>query len=207
MNKTIIKIESIAAGGEGIGRFEGKAVFVRQTAPGDLVRCRISEDHKTWARAELEEIVEASPDRIQPACPYYGVCGGCDFQHLPYQVQITTKTAILRDAFTRIGKITPPELKIFTSPPWEYRNRMKFHFLDGRIKIGLKANKSNEIIPIIACQIADPGIQAFLKNTNQPETPGSQASNSSHPDINAKIQNNSPQPFTVYSRDNVFLIE
>jgi 23S rRNA (uracil1939-C5)-methyltransferase len=176
----VVTIESIAAGGEGIGRREGKAVFVGLTAPGDTVRCRIGEDHGSWARAELLEVLEPSPDRAAPACPYYGICGGCELQHISYEAQIAAKTAILKDAFSRIGGFTPPEPEIFPSTPWEYRNRMQFHCIrqfhcigqfhqistdsddQAVAAFGLKARKSDEIIPVRDCPVADPGIRAFL---------------------------------------------
>jgi 23S rRNA (uracil1939-C5)-methyltransferase len=127
-----LAIEGIAAGGEGIGKFEGKTVFVRGTAQGEQVFCRVIEDHKTWARAELLEIIEASDSRIEPACPYYGICGGCDLQHIDYEAQLAANTAILRDSFRRIGGFSPPDPIVFPSAPWEYRNRMQFHWTTKR---------------------------------------------------------------------------
>jgi len=174
-NECVLTIESIAAGGEGIGRREGKAVFVRLTAPGDTVRCCVSEEHGNWARAELREVLVPSPDRVAPVCPYYGRCGGCELQHIKYEAQIAAKTAILKDAFSRIGGFTPPEPEIFPSAPWEYRNRMQLHCMkwhcipadsDGQTAaFGLKARKSDEIIPVRDCPASDPGIRAFLKDS------------------------------------------
>jgi 23S rRNA (uracil1939-C5)-methyltransferase len=123
----IFYIEGIAAGGAGLAHLDGKKVFIDHTAPGDTIQGRVTEDHRTWARAELVELVEASPDRITPLCPLYGVCGGCSLQHLRYEAQIRAKIAILRDAFIHLGGFVPPEPLVFPSAPWEYRNRMQFH--------------------------------------------------------------------------------
>jgi 23S rRNA (uracil1939-C5)-methyltransferase len=183
-----VYIEKIAAGGAGLGRRDGQSVFIDKTAPGDTVRGRITEEHRTWARAEPVEIIEASPDRIEPACPFYGTCGGCSLQHLSYEAQLAAKTAILRDAFTRLGGVTPPEIQVFPSAPWEYRNRMELHRVTRprEAPVGLKARKNAGIIPLTDCPIADPGIRRALK---------------------AKAVLPPPQKdrFTVYSRDGLFL--
>ena len=219
-NECIVTIESVAAGGEGIGRREGKAVFVRLTAPGDTVNCRIGEDHGNWARAELLEVLEPSPDRIAPRCPYYGVCGGCELQHIGYEAQIAAKTAILKDAFSRIGGFTPPEPEIFPSAPWEYRNRMQFHCIEQfhcikqfhcissdkdsqtSAAFGLKARKSDEIVPVHDCPTADPGIRAFLGDI--PALSGEPAGPRRKPRRGARRK---AGRFTVYSRGGLFLRE
>ena len=201
-NEVLVTIDSIAAGGEGVGRLNGKTVFVRQTAPGDTVRCLLTAEHKTWARAELVEICEPSPDRVAPQCPYYGLCGGCDLQHLRYEAQIAAKTAILIDAFSRIGGFMPPEPEIFTSSPWEYRSRMQLHCSGGQTSnngrknqntrgyFGLKARKSDEIIHITDCPVADSGIRVFLQKSGQ-----------------GHIPYQTKQRVNVYARNGLFLQE
>jgi 23S rRNA (uracil1939-C5)-methyltransferase len=141
----------------------------------------------------LVEVVEHSPQRVAPPCALYGKCGGCNLQHLSYAAQLAAKTAILEEAFTRIGGFSPsvslPSIKVIPSEPWRYRNRMQFHTLaDGTW--GLKARKTNEIVPIDYWLIADPGLLALLKNHRTP----------------------SPSPparkrFTVYARDGLLLSE
>ena len=188
-----VRIESIAAGGAGVGRIEGKTVFVDGCVAGETVICRIVEDRRSWSRAKLLEIKEASPDRTRPACTYYGLCGGCNMQHLSYPAQLAAKTAILKDAFFRIGGINPPEPKVFPSSPWEYRNRMQFHCIKQSHdpQFGLKAKKSDEIVSVSDCPIADPGIRRFLKG---------EAEQPFHPPPGK-------DRFTVYARDGVFLGE
>ncbi|MDR0290953.1 MAG: class I SAM-dependent RNA methyltransferase [Treponema sp.] len=178
-------IEKIAAGGAGLARIDGKAAFIEGSAAGETVLCRITKEHRSWVQAELAEIVEPSPYRVPPACGLYRRCGGCNFQHLVYEAQIAAKTAILEEAFARIGNFRPPRPLVFPSKPWEYRNRMQFHAAtDG--SWGLKARKNSEIVPIYDCPIADPGIQALLK---APPAPPAQ------------------ERFAVYARDGLFLSE
>jgi 23S rRNA (uracil1939-C5)-methyltransferase len=166
-----VKVEKIAAGGAGLARVEGKTAFVEGGAPDETVLCRISEEHRSWVRAELVEIVEPSPQRVAPPCGLYGKCGGCNLQHLSYSAQLSAKTGILEEAFTRIGGFSPsvslPPIKVFPSEPWRYRNRMQFHTMANGVW-GLKARKTNEIVPIDYCLIADPGLMALLQYHNTP---------------------------------------
>ena len=177
-------VERIAAGGAGITRPGGKSVFVPLTAPGDVVRCRIEKDHSLWAEGELLEILEPSPCRTDPVCSLYGRCGGCSLQHLNYEAQIEAKTGILRDAFTRIGRINPPEIRLRRSLPFEYRNRVQFHFsVHGP---GFRERKSSALAILEDCPVADKGIRKALKEGTL----------------------KSPQErFTVYSRGATFLAE
>jgi 23S rRNA (uracil1939-C5)-methyltransferase len=204
-----VKVEKIAAGGVGLARVElnsrhadlqsaalpaemGKTDFLEGSAPDETVLCRIIEEHRSWARGELLEIVEPSPQRVSPPCELYGKCGGCNLQHLNYSAQLAAKTAILEEAFTRIGGFPQsclPQIKVYPSEPWRYRNRMQFHSTaDGAW--GLKARKTNEIIPVDYCLIADPGIRALLRNRAA-----------------TSLLTPPAKRFTVYSRNGLFLSE
>lgn len=121
-----VSIESIAAGGDGVGRKEGLVVFVPRTAPGDLVTAQIS-GRGHFARGSLRSIVTPSPVRIEPSCPHYtrDKCGGCQLQHMTYESQLAAKRIIIRDSFQRIGKrpIDPPDIE--PSPKeWRYRTKL-----------------------------------------------------------------------------------
>jgi 23S rRNA (uracil1939-C5)-methyltransferase len=193
------RIEKIAAGGAGLARIEGKTVFIEGSAPGETVLCRITTERHSWIQAELLEIIEPSPDRVQPACPLWGKCGGCNMQHLSYSAQLAAKTAILQEAFTRIGGFYPPQPLVFPSPPWEYRNRMQFHAIRQHKKgepdtvWGLKARKKGEIIPVSDCPIADPGIRSLLQGENSK--------------TQAQLLPPEKDRFTVYARNGLFLSE
>jgi 23S rRNA (uracil1939-C5)-methyltransferase len=158
-----VRVAGIAAGGAGAGRIGGKSVFIEGVAAGETVCCRVTTEHRSWAVAELLDIVEASPDRVRPACALYGICGGCTMQHISYDAAFAAKAAIVQDAFIRIGGFVPPEPAMFPSVPWEYRNRMQFHLKAPFAAFGLKARKSGEIVPIPDCPVADPGIRLVLQ--------------------------------------------
>jgi 23S rRNA (uracil1939-C5)-methyltransferase len=138
------------------------------TAPGDTVNGRITREHHGWDEGELLEIAEASPQRAVPVCSLYGSCGGCSLQHLSYEAQITEKSAILRDAMTRIGGYSVlPELGVRRSPPFEYRNRVQLHCIPrhtpGDTVFGFKGRRSAEIVPAADCPVADPAIRLVLR--------------------------------------------
>jgi 23S rRNA (uracil1939-C5)-methyltransferase len=159
-------VEHITAGGAGILTYRGQSIFMDFSAPGDLATGRIIEEKKGWARAELVELAEASPQRVSPPCPLYRQCGGCSLQHLAYSAQMEEKNRILGEAFRRIGGFSLiPEPEILPSPPYEYRNRMQFHRIKRprSARVGLKARKSGEIVPVLDCPVADPGIRATLR--------------------------------------------
>jgi 23S rRNA (uracil1939-C5)-methyltransferase len=121
-----VSITAIAAGGDGVGRADGLAVFVPRTAPGDVIDARLAPRGR-FARGELMRLVDASAARVAPRCPHYDGdrCGGCQLQHLAYEAQLDAKRRIVRDAFVRIARRDVPLPPITASPaPWEYRARL-----------------------------------------------------------------------------------
>lgn len=121
-----LEIESIAAGGDGVGRNNGLVVFVPRTAPGELVTARIS-GKGTFARGTLRTIARPSDERIDPPCPHYtrDRCGGCQIQHMSYSSQLRAKQRIIRDAVERIGKRKAEIAEVRESPSgWRYRSRL-----------------------------------------------------------------------------------
>jgi 23S rRNA (uracil1939-C5)-methyltransferase len=197
-----LRLESIALGGDALGRFEGKPVFVEGGAPEETVCCRIVQEHNTWAKAELLEIVESSPMRVNAVCAFYSQCGGCNLQHIDYDAQLAAKAAILKDSFFRIGGLQPPETVIVPSPPWEYRNRMQFHCFRQKAKgmdtsqYGLMGRKSGEIIDIQDCPVAVAGIRELLK---LPKRNGREGN-----DLTLPVEKDR---FTVFFKDGVLLSE
>jgi 23S rRNA (uracil1939-C5)-methyltransferase len=121
-----LTIDRLAAGGEGVGRHEGMAVFVPRTAPGDRVRARL-ELHRRFARGTVETLLQPSPERVNPPCDHYQVdrCGGCQLQHLAYDAQVSAKRAIVRDALVRIGKreVDAPVVEP-SADQWRYRRKL-----------------------------------------------------------------------------------
>ena len=156
------------------------------------------------------EIVESSPVRVKPACAFYNKCGGCNLQHIEYNAQLKIKENILKDSFLRIGGIEPSQSKqntqieVFSSSPFEYRNRMQFHCLRGLAKnsdsrkYGLKGRKSSEIIAVSDCPVAVSGIRELLTSFSP---------RSADLNINSFALPVEKDRFTVFSKDSVLLSE
>ncbi len=160
-----VTIEKIVPNGFGLGFADGLTVFVSLAAVGDTVRVHINQLKGKTAFAEIVEIIEPSPDRTVPRCPYFRRCGGCDFQHLNYQAQLAAKVGIVRDCLTRIGKIDyPKEIQAIGSPrEYEYRSRAQWHVNTRKKKIGYFQRKSHAIIDVEICPILTPELEATLK--------------------------------------------
>jgi 23S rRNA (uracil1939-C5)-methyltransferase len=149
-----LKIEDIAFGGKGVGREQGKAVFVPYTIEHELVSAEILREKKQFAEAELIEVKESSPDRVTPDCPYFGRCGGCAYQHISYEHQLAIKWRQVRDALQRIGKLKDvPMRPIIPSPEqYAYRNRITVHAREG--VIGFFRRDSHRLVDIERCPIS-----------------------------------------------------
>lgn len=164
---------TLTYGGDAMARLaDGRAVFVPFALPGEHVRIRLTEEKRGFARAELVEILEASPHRISPRCIHFGVCGGCHYQHLAYADQLKAKTEILRDQLVRIGKIEdPPVRETVASPsPWNYRNHVQFHLTDDG-KLGYVTAQNPSVFPIVECHLPEGPINSFWPElTFEPDT-------------------------------------
>lgn len=149
-----MRIDDLSRAGAGVAKDDtGRVIFIPYTAPGDLVRVKVLSQKSHYAQAELLEIVERSPQRQTPPCPVFGRCGGCDWQHLPYQLQWETKFHGVRDALKRFKVPVPSPLQAFpASHIWSYRNRIQLRgFKD---VIGYYAKSSHTIVPVASCPIA-----------------------------------------------------
>ncbi len=156
---TSLKIEKLVYGGRGAGFLDGMAVFVPMTVPGDEIELEIKNKKKGFAEGDMRKLVKASPNRVTPKCPYFGRCGGCQWQHIDYAAQILWKQIILEEQLVRIGKIRSPRvLPTIPSPKtWGYRNRVRLH-KDGD-KIGFFAQGTNDIVDIKECLICEKSIE------------------------------------------------
>ncbi len=153
----LVHIEKPIYGGAFLARLEGKAVFVPLALPGEEARVRIVDNRKGYATAEVEEIVSASPERIAPRCPYFGSCGGCNYQHAGYETQLAFKQAILRETFARAGVESSGEISVLAGDPWAYRNRVRLAF-DAAGNPGYRGRRSHAVVPITQCPIAAPSL-------------------------------------------------
>jgi tRNA/tmRNA/rRNA uracil-C5-methylase (TrmA/RlmC/RlmD family) len=149
-----LEIKDIAFGGKGVGRESGKAVFVPYTIEGETVSAEIVREKKQFAEAELVEVKQASLDRVEPQCPYFGRCGGCAYQHIGYEHQLAIKWRQVRGALQRIGKLKDvPMRPIIPSPThYAYRNRITVHAQDG--VIGFFRRDSHSLLDIECCPIS-----------------------------------------------------
>jgi len=122
-----LTIEKLVYGGDGLAHHDGSTVFVPFVVPGEKIAAAPVERKKKFVRARVERVVQAAPERKPAPCPHFGVCGGCHYQHLPYEVQLKYKTEILRETLRRIGRIHwAQEIHAHASPPWGYRNRAQW---------------------------------------------------------------------------------
>jgi 23S rRNA (uracil1939-C5)-methyltransferase len=152
-----VRIEKWVYGGEALARVEGRVVLVPFVLPGELARVEIGDD----IHAELLEVVEPAPDRVAPPCPIFTRCGGCHYQHAPYEFQLARKVEILREQLRRVGKIEfEGEIETISAAPLGYRNRAQFHVADGRI--GYLAWRSHDLVEAKQCPISSPRINDVL---------------------------------------------
>src|SRR6202167_6610466 len=122
-----ITIEKLIYGGEGLAHHEGSTVFVPFVLPAERVAVEAVEQKKKFVRVRVERILHAAPERVASRCPHFGVCGGCDYQHIAYEAQLKFKSEILRETLRRIGKIEwTAEITAPGSAAWAYRNRAQW---------------------------------------------------------------------------------
>lgn len=152
-----LDIESLAYGGDAIAHMpDGRVAFVRGGCPGDRVEVEIVAEHPRRVEAAVTRVVTASPDRVEPPCPYFGTCGGCQWQHVAYSAQLTAKRQAVVDALTRIGGVTNKSLIAETVPsPKEYGYRNKIEMVvgdsDRGLSLGFTAAGSHDLVPVDSC--------------------------------------------------------
>jgi len=151
-----VRVSSLAHGGDGVGRLaDGRTVFVNGGCPGDLARVRIREDHDRWARGDAVELIEPSPDRVEPPCPYFGACGGCQWQHIAYGHQTAAKHAILTETLRRIGHLEDPGVEDTVPSPahYGYRNKVELSAVaqPRGLALGFTRMGTAELMAVDAC--------------------------------------------------------
>ena len=174
-----LKIEKLIYGGEGLGRVNNQTVFVAFAAPGDHLRVRITKLERNFARAEIVEILAPSVARRQAPCQHFGICGGCQLQHLHYETQLQAKVEFIRESLKRIGGIGwQDEIELLAADEFGYRSRAevkinhqergeKNHSLDAqKIQIGFFKSNSHEICAVTECPILLPAANRELQKLN-----------------------------------------
>ncbi|MEE9256445.1 MAG: TRAM domain-containing protein, partial [bacterium] len=157
------EIESIAAGGAGVARLDGRVVFIPRTVPGDSVRFRISADKGKYLRGEIEEIAQPGAARRDPPCPHWAECGGCPLLHVNPEGQREAKRRIFLDALIRIGKIDPGlAAEDLEAPSSEFAYRMRVRFQGRGKAIGFFAPGTRRLVPVESCLMAEKPIADAL---------------------------------------------
>ncbi len=164
-----LTIDDIAFGGEGVGRASDFVVFVPFVAQGEVVEVELTEVKKRFARARLLKILQPSPERVAPACRYFGECGGCQYQHLAYPAQLRIKHKQICDLFQRIGGFDGALVDAVTPcpQPYGYRNRIMIRSQWDKFKQGLNIGfiraENRLVVDIEECKIAEPALNAQIQ--------------------------------------------
>jgi tRNA/tmRNA/rRNA uracil-C5-methylase (TrmA/RlmC/RlmD family) len=164
-----LTISDIAFGGEGVARVEDFVVFVPFVALGEVVEAEVTELKKRFARARLVRVVAPSPDRVEPLCPHFGQCGGCQYQHLAYPAQIRLKHKQISDLFERLGGFDPKLIApmIPCPQPYGYRNRIMIRSQWDKFKQGLNIGfiraDNRLVVDLEECKIAEPALNEQIK--------------------------------------------
>ncbi len=161
-----LRIDSLAAGGDGVGRLDsGEVVFIPQTAPGERIEAAIDLGQKP-AQGRVLRILDRSADRVEPACPYVAACGGCDWMHLDVAAQERAHAALVASAIARAAAdaAVPPIVRHAASSAVAYRTRARLFVKveRGRLRIGYRAQGSHEVVAIDACLVLDAAIAPLL---------------------------------------------
>jgi len=166
-----IEVERILPGGMGLAHAGGKTVFVLLAAPGDRLRVRVDREQGNVLFASIEEIVRPSPLRVEPPCPYFGRCGGCDFQQLTYEAQLTAKTEMIRDCLHRIARLeNVPEIVVTPSPNvWRYRMRATWQIDREQRTIGYYERGSRRVCDVADCAVLQPELESRLEGVRATE--------------------------------------
>jgi len=151
-----LRVDSLAYGGSGVTRHDGFVVFVRGGVPGDDVRARITKVKRGFAEGIVTEVVTPSPSRVEAPCRHFGVCGGCRFQDLAYDVQVAEKERQVRDALVRIGRFADPPLEpiVPAGSVFAYRNKLEYSFAQTEDGVDLgfhRAGRWDEVVGIEEC--------------------------------------------------------
>ena len=161
---TRVRAEKIVAGGDCMGKVNGKNVFIPYAIPGETYEIEITKSFRDYDTARITKILEKSEHRVEPFCPLYGICGGCNMQHIDSAFQIELRKGILKDAFER-EEVECPEIEVIGGKDRGYRARIQL--TDG----GFNERGSNRIVKLEGCPVATEAINRYLKATEQDARP------------------------------------
>lgn len=174
-----VKIDKLVYGGEALAHEGGQTIFVPFVLPGEEAEIEIVDRKKKLLRGRATQLLKNSPQRIEPRCPHFGVCGGCDYQHVSYDAQLEIKREILRETLRRLGRIDWKEpITVHASPPWEYRNRAQWKVRPLAVpkaggpsnelsSIGYFRARSSALCPVETCSIISPKLLATFQTLRE----------------------------------------
>jgi len=154
-----VRLDNLAHGGEAMGRYEGQPILVPLGMPGELVRVVVEEKRRRFWRGRITEVLEPSPERVRPPCKYFGLCGGCQWQHIDYAAQVRWKQRLVEDQLRRIGRQGGAQVSavLGMEEPWAYRNHIQL-VADDAGGLGFQALRSHDVVAVDACWITHPMI-------------------------------------------------
>ena len=158
-----LRIEKPVYGGAGLARHDGRVVFTPFTLPGESVTAHVTYVKTSFAEARLNSVLEPSARRVAAPCPYFGVCGGCHYQHAAYDEQLAIKRAILTETLTRARLTALPEIVTHAGQPFGYRSRVRLHLDAATSALGYRERGSHRLLAVEQCPIAAPKVEDALK--------------------------------------------
>ena len=174
-----VRIEKLVYGGDGLAHHDGNTVFVPLVLPGELVEIESAARKKKFIRGRLKQVMEASSERVAAPCPYFGRCGGCQYQHMPYEAQLRYKAEILRETLGRIGRVQwTGAIETHSSPPYGYRNRAQWKLranppgAEASAGIGYFEMGTTTLCDVGQCSILSPRLAETFSHLRQIVTRG-----------------------------------
>ncbi|MDO7907519.1 23S rRNA (uracil(1939)-C(5))-methyltransferase RlmD [Paenibacillus sp. JX-17] len=166
-DRIVVTIKRLGINGEGVGYYRRKAVFIDGALTDEVIKAEVSEVQPKFIKAQLKEVEKRSPQRIEPPCPVFGICGGCQIQHISYEGQLQAKTDIVREAFSRYTGLDNVKMKpiLGMEHPWDYRNKAQLQVerRSGEIIAGLYEADSHSIVDISGCPIQHPKVNETIE--------------------------------------------
>ncbi|MGD8590553.1 MAG: 23S rRNA (uracil(1939)-C(5))-methyltransferase RlmD [Chromatiales bacterium] len=162
------RIESITHDAKGVTHIDGKATFIHGSLPGERVRFVYTEQRRKYDQGRVVEVLEASPERVEPRCRQFGICGGCSLQHQASEAQVQVKQQALLDALRHIGKVSPAELlpPLVNDSPWGYRRKarlgVRYVPKKGGTLVGFRERNSSFVAEVETCHILHPRVGELL---------------------------------------------
>jgi 23S rRNA (uracil1939-C5)-methyltransferase len=167
-----VTIESLAHDGRGIAHVDGKVVFIDEALPGEQLDFIYTDSRRDYAEGKVATLHTRSEQRVEPKCPHFGVCGGCSFQHVTDETQISIKQGLLTEQFTRIGKVDIPQIwEPLTGPHWNYRRKarmgVKYVAKKGRVLVGFRERRNPFLAEIESCKVMHPSVGEKLMDLSE----------------------------------------